>query len=139
MEHEIKYSMPIPLTPHPYEDDREFGLPIVVASVNGGTPHRFLIDTGADFCMISKSFALLAGLDLGKGEKKKINGVTGSGDGWLFRRVRLNLYGHQYEVPLLVNPRHTDDYGILGRLVLFKSLRVGFRDGTGQVLLGFAP
>jgi predicted aspartyl protease len=136
---EANFEVEVELRPEPCVVDPNFGLPIVTGTIHGSSKLEmdFLIDTGADITVISQRHALVAGLDKMKSEDIIMNGVAGGRKVKLLREVKIDLYGVTFSIPVMVDTKMGPQYGILGRAVLFKNLRVQFRDGLNKLLIGF--
>ncbi len=119
----------------PFFADRE--LPRVEVKLNGQGPFRFLVDTGADGCLVGKRAAARLGLKLGKdGVLRGVGGRERANAAVLESLSVGGLEAHDVRVAVAIEPLDVD--GILGYQLL-KGYRVTFDYPAARVTFEKSP
>jgi len=102
-------------------------IPVEIAHQDRSVPYEVLVDSGADFCIFDSQIGELLGIDITKGEKGEIWGITGAGETYYIHLVTLKVGGWDYDVKVgfLPNIAHLG-YGVVGQKGFFDIFTVKF-------------
>jgi hypothetical protein len=89
-------------------------------------PYEVLVDSGADICIFDASVAIVLGIDLLKGERYQVSGVTGSPQYYYIHKVTLNIGGTEYSTDVGFMVMTNNAYGIVGQKGFFDKFVVKF-------------
>ena len=101
---------------------------IPVEIVWGGSKIRYevLVDSGADLCIFDSQIADILGIDLKKGAKEQVIGVTGVPQDYYLHTVTLKVGGREYKAEVGFTDISRQSYGIVGQKGFFDSFIVKF-------------
>lgn len=112
---------------------KQFGLdilrpviPIEIECNNLITPYEVLIDSGADICIFNSQIAEVLGIDLLKGIKSQVNGITGFPEDIYIHTIRIKLGGKHYRIDVGFIQMSNTSYGVLGQKGFFDKFKVSF-------------
>ncbi len=102
-------------------------IPIEITANNVTVPYEVLVDSGADICIFDAQIADILNIDLKKGQRKEVAGITGKIEFYYLYPVVMNLAGkkHQIEVGFLPNIASLG-YGVVGQRGFFDLFVVKF-------------
>lgn len=89
-------------------------------------PYEVLVDSGADICIFDASLAVVLGIDLVKGERYQVSGVTGSPQYYYLHKVTLSVGGIKYTTDAGFMVMTNGAYGIVGQKGFFDKFVVKF-------------
>lgn len=90
------------------------------------TPYEVLIDSGADICIFNSQIAEVLGIDLLKGIKSQVNGITGFPEDIYIHTMRIKLGGKHYRIDVGFIRMSNTSYGVLGQKGFFDKFLVKF-------------
>ena len=98
---------------------------------------KILVDSGADFCLISKQFGIDLGYQTTLGESlAKADGIGGSID-YLLRQMELTIDGHTFMAPAAWLQSDDSVENLLGREVVFDLFDIEFKQADEQIIFKF--
>jgi hypothetical protein len=101
-------------------------IPIEVVANNIEVPYEVLVDSGADICIFDSQIANILGIDVVKGIKKQVLGVTGFPEDMYLHTIHLNIGGHQYKMEVGFMEMRNSSYGVVGQKEFFELFVVKF-------------
>ncbi len=102
-------------------------IPIEIVHRNRSVPYEVLVDSGADFCILDSQIGELLGIDIIKGEKGEVWGITGVGETYYIHLVTLKVGGWSYKIRVGFLPRIARlGYGVVGQRGFFDIFTVKF-------------
>ena len=114
------------------------GRPSITAKLaKGNNPARFfelLIDTGADYSLISRSDAILLGINYNKikADTIKVNMANLDQISARKTRVKITIGDHEFKIPILVAYEQVEP--LLGRKGVFEHFEVIFKEAEQMVV-----
>lgn len=102
-------------------------IPIQIFNKNKSLWYEVLIDSGADNCIFDTEIGQLLGLNIKKGKKLKVCGITGEEEDYYIHRMKLSVGGLEYNtnVGFLQNIAKLG-YGVVGQLGFFDKFVIRF-------------
>lgn len=89
--------------------------------------YEVLVDSGADICIFDAQIGEIIGIDIKKGEKKTVSGITGKSEFYFLHSVKLNVGGWRYTVKVGFLPNMSNQtYGVVGQKGFFDKYSVKF-------------
>lgn len=88
--------------------------------------YEVLVDSGADICIFDASLTTVLGIDLVKGERYQVSGVTGSPQYYYLHKVTLKVGGLEYTTDVGFMVMVNNAYGIVGQKGFFDKFIVKF-------------
>jgi len=94
---------------------------------------RMLVDSGADFSLITLDFGKLLGLKTTAGEIPLVAEGIGGSVSYFLREVKMEIDGHKFSAPVawLVNPKINDM--IIGRETIFDLFDIEFKQAEEKI------
>ncbi|MBI4160302.1 MAG: aspartyl protease family protein [Candidatus Yanofskybacteria bacterium] len=90
-------------------------------------PYEVLVDSGADFCIFDAQIAEVLGIDVLRGDKQEVWGITGVGEPYYVHDVTLKVGGWPYSVRVGFLPNIARmGYGVVGQKGFFDIFVVKF-------------
>lgn len=100
---------------------------IEVVYASRAVHYEVLVDSGADFCIFDAEIAEILGIEVTKGEKKMVWGITGSGEPYYVHPVTMRVGGHPYPIKAGFLPGIARmGYGVVGQQGFFDLFVVKF-------------
>jgi len=98
---------------------------------------NFLVDSGADFSLLSRDCAQKLGMDFSQGRTRPVNGILGHKVGFVEKRVKLAVPGFDkpFESVVFISNEFSHQDSILGRDNFFVLYRVGFDQKARELVL----
>lgn len=98
---------------------------------------RMLVDSGADFCLMTKQLGLDLGYQIGSEEvMAKAEGIGGEVN-YVLREVELSIDGHTFNAPIAwIQADEEVDY-LLGREVVFDKFDIEFKQVDKKIIFKF--
>lgn len=72
-------------------------IPIEILYKTGGVKCEVLVDSGADVNIFDSEIGDILGINIEKGEKKTVSGITGVGEPYYVHPVEINVGGWKYK------------------------------------------
>lgn len=102
-------------------------IPIEIIYKNLPVPYEVLIDSGADLCIFDAQIGEIIGIDITKGEKQEVWGITGVGEPYYIHPVTIKVGGWFYKIRAGFLPGIAKlGYGIVGQKGFFDLFTVKF-------------
>ena len=112
---------------------KQFGLdilrpviPIEIEYNNLVTPYEVLVDSGADICIFNSQIAEVLEIDVLKGIKSQINGITGFPEDIYIHTIHIKLGSKHYKIDVGFIRISNTSYGVLGQKGFFDKFKVSF-------------
>ncbi len=112
---------------------KQFGLdtlrpvvPIEIEYNNLVTPYEVLVDSGADICIFNSQIAEVLGIDLLKGIKSQVNGISGFPQEIYIHTVRIKIGSKYYKTDVGFIQMSNTSYGVVGQKGFFDIFIVKF-------------
>lgn len=99
---------------------------IEVVKNNLEVPYEVLVDSGADICIFDASIAQILGIDVVKGEKHEVSGLTGFPEFYYLHPIIIKVGGLKYKVDVGFMSMSGNAYGIVGQKGFFDKFVVKF-------------
>ncbi len=98
---------------------------------------KILVDSGADFCLISKQLGIDLGYQMAMGESiEKADGVGGTVE-YLLRRIEITIDNHNFMAPVAWLQSDDSVDNLLGREVVFDLFDIEFKQADEQIIFKF--
>lgn len=98
---------------------------------------RMLVDSGADFCLMTKQLGLDLGYQIGVEEvMAKAEGIGGEVS-YVLRQVEISIDGHTFNAPIAWLQTDGDVDYLLGREVVFDKFDIEFKQVEEQIIFKF--
>lgn len=89
--------------------------------------YEVLVDSGADLCIFDAQIAEILQIDLKKGKKQKVSGITGSPESYYIHPVTISVGGWHYNIEAGFLPNIANlGYGVVGQKGFFDLFVVKF-------------
>lgn len=89
-------------------------------------PYEVLVDSGADICIFDEDVAIILGVDIVKGIKQEVIGVTGVPQYYYLHKVGINVGGIEYQTDVGFMKLSNQVFGIVGQKGFFSKFIVRF-------------
>lgn len=90
-------------------------------------PYEVLVDSGADVCIFDAQIAEILKINLKKGKKKKVSGITGVAEPYYIHPVTITVGGWKYKIEAGFLPNIGNlGYGVVGQNGFFDIFVVKF-------------
>ncbi len=99
---------------------------IEIVRNNLEVPYEVLVDSGADLCIFDASIAQILRIDIVKGEKHEVSGLTGFPEFYYLHPITIKVGGLEYKVDVGFMSMRGNAYGILGQKGFFDKFIVKF-------------
>ena len=104
--------------------------PVVPVEVSYGeisVPYEVLVDSGADFCIFDSQIGEILGIDIEKGEKFNVAGITGKLEPYYVHQVAIKVGGWNYKIKAGFMPNMGRfSYGVVGQRGFFDIFVIKF-------------
>lgn len=103
--------------------------PVILIEViyNGlEVPYEVLVDSGADLCIFDAHIAEILGIDVVKGERREVSGLTGFPEFYYLHNISIKVGGFEYKAEVGFMSMRSNAYGILGQKGFFDKFVVKF-------------
>ncbi|MBU1031878.1 retropepsin-like domain-containing protein [Patescibacteria group bacterium] len=101
-------------------------IPIEVIKNDLEVPYEVLIDSGADLCIFDAHIAEILGIDVVKGERREVSGLTGFPEFYYLHDISIKVGGLKYKVKVGFMSMRGNAYGIVGQNGFFDKFVVKF-------------
>ncbi|MDA2921647.1 retropepsin-like domain-containing protein [Patescibacteria group bacterium AH-259-L07] len=102
-------------------------IPIKVIYNNISVPYEILVDSGADFCVFDAEIADILEIDVEKGKKGEVAGVTGANEPIYFHDLEIEVGSWRFKVKAaFLRKIGKFGYGIVGQKGFFDIFVVKF-------------
>lgn len=101
-------------------------IPIEVVKNNLEVPYEVLVDSEADICIFDASIAEILGVDVIKGERREVSGLTGFPEFYYLHKISIKVEGLEYKVEVGFMSMRRSAYGIVGQKGFFDKFVVKF-------------
>lgn len=111
-------------------------IPVELFAERDGLSIRYevLVDSGADCNMMPAEIGELLGIDIEKGKKNEVGGITGGGMPYYTHSVFLRIGGHTNKVEVGFMPNMPSfGYGVVGQRGFFDLFKVTFDRRKGEI------
>ncbi|MBE9223897.1 retropepsin-like domain-containing protein [Phormidium sp. LEGE 05292] len=95
---------------------------------------NMVVDSGADFSVISSKAGQDLGYALADGEEILVGQAIGGSVEYVLRRVEMTIDGHTFMAPVAWLQNNTADVMLLGREVVFDKFNIEFRQADEQIV-----
>lgn len=101
---------------------------ILIEVIKNGleVPYEVLVDSGADLCIFDAHIAEILGIDVTKGERREVSGLTGFPEFYYLHDILLKVGGLEYKVEVGFMSMRGSAYGIVGQKGFFDKFIVKF-------------
>ncbi|MDP3742070.1 MAG: hypothetical protein Q8R15_02020 [Candidatus Micrarchaeota archaeon] len=109
--------------------------PMINAAVHSNTKTTFvdaLVDSGADFCCFGNDVARLLGIEIEKGVKIELKGVTEDFAAY-FHEIELQLFNKRIKCKVAFTNNPYFETNILGRLGFFETHEITFKENEKKM------
>lgn len=110
-------------------------IPIEVVANSIEVQYEVLVDSGADMCIFDSQIGNILGLNIDKGIKQQITGVTGFPQDVYFHRVNIKLGRWVYKINAGFMNMENSAYGVVGQKGFFDLFIVKFDLKKGEIEL----
>lgn len=90
-------------------------IPIEIIHNGLVVPYEVLVDSGADICIFDALIAEILGIDVIKGERKEVSGLTGFPEFYYLHNISMKVGGLEYKVEVGFMSMRNNAYGIVGQ------------------------
>jgi hypothetical protein len=102
-------------------------IPIEISYKHLAVPYEALVDSGADFCIFSAQIGEILEIDIEKGEKFDVRGITGKSEPYYVHPVTINVGGWDHKIKAGFMPNIGQfSYGVVGQNGFFDIFTVKF-------------
>jgi len=101
-------------------------IPIEVIHNGLEIPYEVLVDSGADICIFDAHIAEILGIDVIKGERKAVSGLTGFPEFYYLHNISIKVGGLEYKAEVGFMSMRGNAYGIVGQKGFFNKFIVKF-------------
>lgn len=101
-------------------------IPIEVSFNSLSVPYEVLIDSGADLCIFDVDIADILGIDVVKGIRYEVSGLTGIPEYYYLHRVIIIVDGVKYKTDVGFMKLRNQTFGIVGQKGFFDEFIVKF-------------
>lgn len=101
-------------------------IPIEITHKNLTVPYEVLVDSGADLCIFNVQIAYVLGIDLVKGIKLQVSGITGFPEDVYIHTVKVKIGGRRYKIDVGFIKMSNTSYGVVGQKGFFDIFVVKF-------------
>ncbi|MEK7227551.1 MAG: aspartyl protease family protein [Patescibacteria group bacterium] len=102
-------------------------IPVEVIHNGIGVPYEVLVDSGADNCIFDAQIGEILGVDIEKGEKAFVSGITGSPEPYYIHPVIIKVGGWEYKIKAGFKPNTSKlNYGVVGQNGFFDIFVIKF-------------
>jgi len=102
-------------------------IPIEIKYENVSVPYEVLVDSGADFCIFDAQIGEILDVDLEKGEKFYVAGITGKLEPYYVHPISIKVGGWDYKIKAGFMPNMGSfSYGVVGQKGFFENFIVKF-------------
>lgn len=108
-------------------------IPIEILANDILVSYEVLIDSGADLCIFDAQIAEILGIDLVKGERKQVTGVTGIPDFYYLHPITIIVGGWKYNIEVGFMTLRNSSYGIVGQKGFFEKFKIIFDYSKAEI------
>lgn len=101
-------------------------IPMEVIANNLEVPYEILVDSGADMCIFDSQIANILGINIVKGIKSQVSGVTGFPEDMYIHTIHIKLGGRNYKIDAGFMDMRNNSYGVVGQKGFFDLFVVKF-------------
>ena len=104
-------------------------VPIEIGHNDFFVSYEVLVDSGADMCIFDAEIGELIGIDITKGEKKEVYGITGARPEYYYLHpIKIKVGGWPFSIKagFLPNLNSRQNYGVVGQIGFFDLFVVKF-------------
>lgn len=101
-------------------------IPVEVVHNGLEVPYEVLVDSGADICIFDAHIAEILGIDVIKGERREVSGLTGFPEFYYLHNISIKVGGLEYKVEVGFMSMRSNAYGIVGQKGFFDKFVVKF-------------
>lgn len=101
-------------------------IPVEVEFGNLAVPYEVLVDSGADLCIFDSQIASILGINVLKGIKNQVTGVTGFPEDYYVHHLTIKVGGSEHKIDVGFMPMRNSAYGIVGQKGFFSVFIVKF-------------
>lgn len=102
-------------------------IPIELIYKDKSINYEVLVDSGADSCIFDAQIGELLGIDITKGKKQQVAGITGTSEPFYIYPVKINIGGWSYNIEAGFLPNIAAmGYGVVGQKGFFDLFTVKF-------------
>ncbi|MBI2018994.1 hypothetical protein HYS96_04830 [Candidatus Daviesbacteria bacterium] len=101
-------------------------IPIEVIRQDTEVPYEVLVDSGADICIFDAHIAEILRIDVVKGERREVSGLTGFPEFYYLHNISIKVGGIEYKTEVGFMSMRGSAYGIVGQKGFFDKFVVKF-------------
>ncbi len=102
-------------------------IPIEIIHQGRVVTYEVLVDSGADVCIFDAQIGEILGIDIAKGDRQEVGGITGIVEPYYIHPVTINVGGWSYEIKAGFLPGIARlGYGVVGQRGFFDVFVVKF-------------
>lgn len=103
--------------------------PVILIEVSFNSlsvPYEVLIDSGADLCIFDVDIADILGIDVVKGIRHEVSGLTGIPEYYYLHRITIIVDGVKYKTDVGFMKLRNQTFGIVGQKGFFNKFTIKF-------------
>ena len=103
-------------------------IPIEITYKDTSVQYEVLVDSGADVCIFDAQIGELLGINITKGEKYSVSGITGKSEPYYVHTVKIKVGGWPFSIAagFFPNISKISGYGVVGQRGFFDIFTVKF-------------
>ena len=101
-------------------------IPVEIVKGDIEVPYEVLVDSGADLCIFDSDIAKILDIDVVKGERHEVSGLTGFPEYYFLHSINIIVGGRKYKIEAGFMPLGNNAYGIVGQKGFFELFSVKF-------------
>ncbi len=101
-------------------------IPIEIKYNNLSVPYEVLVDSGADICIFNAQIADVLGINISKGIKVQVGGMTGFPEDTYIHTLHIKIGGRIYKIDVGFMRMSRSSYGVVGQKGFFNKFIVKF-------------
>ena len=101
-------------------------IPIEIIGDDIEVPYEVLVDSGADICIFDSHIADILEIDVVKGERHQVSGLTGFPEFYYLHDISIKVGGLEYKTEVGFMSMKGSAYGIVGQKGFFDKFTVKF-------------
>lgn len=110
-------------------------IPVGIISNGNCVRYEVLVDSGADICIFDAQIADILGIDIVKGTKSQVIGITGFPENYYVHTVTIGVGGWKFKIDAGFKNMGGMSYGIVGQKGFFDLFKVKFDYLKGDIEL----
>lgn len=110
-------------------------IPIGISYENSFIQHEVLIDSGADRCIFDAEIGKILGIDIEKGKKDFVAGLSGKSEPYYIHPVVITVGGYNFSIEAGFKHGYIWPYSIVGQIGFFNNFITKFNYRKAEIEL----